>query len=99
MGREHRGKTSMMIFGQPQREDIELVVAREHRIERGEIAKRLLHHLRSCVDEDPVYCRSGIAELFRTTSREQQPQRVFSLSFLVERADDLAQVIDTIVRG
>jgi len=41
-----------------------------------------LPSLRSCIDEDPMYCWSGIAELFRAASREQQPQRVFSLSFL-----------------
>ena len=55
MRREHRGETSMMVFGQPQREDIEFVIAGEHGIEGGEIAKRLLHHLSPGIDEDPMH--------------------------------------------
>ena len=42
----------MMVFREPQRKDVELAVAGEHRIERGEIAKRLFHHLRPRIDED-----------------------------------------------
>src|SRR5258708_2127151 len=99
MRSEHRRQPGMVVFRQPQREDIELVVAREHRIKSREIAKRLFHHLRSCIDEDPMYCWSGIAELFRAMSREQQPQRVFPLGLLVERANDLTQIVDTVVRG
>ena len=60
----------MVVFCQPQREDIELVVAGEHRIEGGEIAKRLLHHLRSRIDEDPMHSGNNVAELLRASRRE-----------------------------
>ena len=51
----------MMVFAQPQREDIELAIAGEHRVERGEIAKRLFHHLRPRIHEDPMHSGSDVA--------------------------------------
>ena len=67
---EHRGETSMMVLCQPQRKDVELVIAGEHGIEGGEIAKRLLHHLRSRIDEDPMHRGHNVAELLRASRRE-----------------------------
>jgi hypothetical protein len=89
----------MVVLGQPQREDIEFMVAGEHRVERGEIAQRLFHHLCPCIDEDPMHSRGGVAELFGTASRKEQPERIFSLGLLVEVRDDFTEVIDVDVRG
>ena len=61
MRREHRGETSMMVFSQPQRKDVELVIAGEHGVEGGEIAKRLLHHLSPGIDEDPMHSGDGVS--------------------------------------
>ncbi len=59
--REDGGEPRVMIFRQPHREDIELAIAGKHGIERGEIAKRLFHHLRARIDEDPMHGWDGIA--------------------------------------
>ena len=59
----------MMVLGQPQREDIELVIAGEHRIERREIAKRLLHHLRAGIHKDPMHSGNDVAKLLRGCER------------------------------
>ncbi len=89
----------MVVFSQPQREDIELLIAGEHRIERREIAKRLFHHLGAGIDEDPMHSGSDVAKLLWAAGGEQQAEREFALRLLVERADDFAQVIDVVVRG
>ena len=69
----------MMVLREPQRKDIELVIAGEHRIERGQVAKRLFHHLRSGIDEDAMHSGDGVAQLLLAASCQQQPQRVFAL--------------------
>ena len=61
MRSEHRRETSMMVFGQPQREDVEFMVAGEHGIEGGEISQHLLHHLSPCIDEDPMHDGDGVS--------------------------------------
>ena len=43
------------------REDVELVVAGEHRIERRQVAKRLFHDLRPRIDEDAMHSGHDIA--------------------------------------
>src|SRR6185437_15567088 len=87
----------MVFFTEPHRKDIELLVAGEHGIESTEIAKGLLDHLCPRIDEDPMHGGSGTAELLRAIGSEQQAQRVFTLRFLVQLADDKAQVIDAAV--
>ena len=52
----------MMVLCQPHREDIELVIAGEHRVERGEVAKRLLHHLGARIHEDAMHSGSDARE-------------------------------------
>ena len=56
--REDGRQPGMMVFRQPHREDIELPIAGEHRVERGEIAQRLFHDLCACFDEDAMHSRS-----------------------------------------
>ncbi len=68
--REHGGQTRMVILSQPQREDIELLIAREHRVERREISKRLFHHLSAGIDEDPMNGRDGVAKLLCASGGE-----------------------------
>jgi hypothetical protein len=51
----------MMFLTDPHREDVELPIAWEHRIERAEIAKRFLHHLSPRIDEDPMHGGRSIA--------------------------------------
>ena len=58
---EHGRQPRMVFFTEPHREDVELPIAGEHRIERAEIAKRLLDHLRPRIDEDPMHGGRGIA--------------------------------------
>ena len=50
----------MMILGKPQRKDVELVIAGEHRVERGQIAKRLFHHLGPRVYKHPMDGRNDV---------------------------------------
>ena len=58
MRREDRGQPRMVVFRKPHREDIELLIAGEHRVERGEIAKRLFHDLCPCFHEDAMHSGS-----------------------------------------
>ena len=99
MGSKDGRQAGMVLLGQPQREDIELSVAGEHRVEGGKIAQRLLDHLRPRIDEDPVNGGDGVAQLLGAVGGEQQPKRIFALALLVERADDFTQVIHTAVGG
>ncbi len=87
----------MMIFGQPQWKDIELVIAGEHGVEGREIAKCLLHHLRTRIHKYPMHRGNDVAELVRTRGRQKQTKRKLALGFLVGRTDNLAEVIDVIV--
>ena len=71
----HRPKIStrpplIMVLPKPQREDVELVVAGEHRIEAGEVAKGLLHHLGAGIDEDSMDAGDGAAELLGGLGRQ-----------------------------
>ncbi len=86
-----------MVLCEPQWKDIELVIAGEHRIKGGQVAQRLFHHLRSGIDEDAMHSGYDVAQLLLTASCQQQPQGVFPLGLLIERADDFAQVIDMVV--
>ena len=61
MRSEHRGEASMMVLGEPQWEDIELVIAREHRVEGGEIAKGFLHHLSPCIHKHSMDGRNDVS--------------------------------------
>src|SRR5580692_11450029 len=54
MWSEDAGETSMVVFAQPQRIDIELPVARKHRVERREIAVGLLDDRGACVHKQTV---------------------------------------------
>jgi len=57
-----------MVFRQPHWEDVEPLIAREHRVEGGEIAERLLHHLGPRIHKDTMHIGSNIAELLWTVS-------------------------------
>ena len=76
MRSEHGGEPRMMVLCQPQREDIELLIAGEHRIERREVAKRLLHHLRARIDKDPMHSwdvsRGAVPALRPASSRRRE---------------------------
>ena len=89
----------MMVLCQPQRKDVELVIAWKHGVEGGEIAKRLLHHLRPRIDEDPMHRGNNVAELLRASRREQEAKRELALGLLVERPDNFAEVVYVIVCG
>ena len=52
---EHGGEPRVVILRQPQREDVELLIARKHGIERRQVPKRLFHHLRAGIHKDPVH--------------------------------------------
>ena len=65
MRSEHRRETSVMIFGQPHRKDVELVVARKHGVEGREIAERLFHHLGAGIYENPMHRWHDIVKLVR----------------------------------
>ena len=75
------------------------MIAGKHRIEGGEIAKRFLHHLRPRIHKDTMHSGNDVAELLRAARRQKQTQRKLTLGFLVQRPDDLAQVIDVVVGG
>lgn len=97
MRREDRREPGIVIFRQPQREDIELSVAGEHCLERGKVPERLLHHLCTGLYEDAVHCRGNVQEFRPTPGSDEQAERELSLRFLVERADDISEVIDLII--
>src|SRR6185437_10083187 len=88
------GEPRVVVFAEPHWEDIEFSVAGEDGIERREVSKSLLHDLGARFDEDTMHSRSKGMEVFHAAGRDEQPEGVFTLSFLVERANDLAQVID-----
>ena len=89
----------MMIFRQPHVEDVELVVTGKHGVESGEIAKRFLHHLRTRIDEDAMHGGRDAAQFIHTARGHKEAQRIFTLCFLVELANDFAKVINLVVRG
>src|SRR5690348_420608 len=91
--RKDRGQARVMVFAQPHREDVELPVAGEQCVERGKITKRLLHNLRARFNEDAMHSGRDGMKLACAACSHEQPQGVFALGFLIERTDDLAQII------
>ena len=63
-GRESR----MVVLGEPHGEDIELLIAWEHRVESREIAERFLNDLGSRVHKNSMDNRRDFSELFWAAS-------------------------------
>jgi hypothetical protein len=76
----------MMIFGEPHRKDIELPIARKHRIEGRQASQCFFHHLRPRIDECELH-------------GHKKAKGKLALSLLIERTDHLAQVIDLGIGG
>ena len=55
MRSEHGGQPCVMVLRKPLREDVELLIAGEHRIERRQAAESFFHYLRPCVHENAVH--------------------------------------------
>ena len=87
----------MVILCQPHREDIEFLIAGEHRVERREVSKRLLHHLGASVHKDAMHSGRDALKLFRTARCDQEPEREFALRLLVEGTDDIAEIVYVVV--
>ena len=66
---EDRRHPRMVVLGQPKRKDVEFAVGREHRVERGEIAKALLDHLGAGINESAMHGRNNLMELFHALRR------------------------------
>src|ERR1700733_5661221 len=96
---EHRGEASVMVLCQPQREDVELVIAGKHRIKRRQIPERLLHDLCTCIHKDAMDRRYRIPELFFASACQQGAQGKLALRLLIEGTNNFAQVIYIAVRG
>ena len=88
-----------MILCQPHRKDVELAVAGKHGVERGKIAQRLFHDLRPRIDEDAMHGGRNAAQLVHAVRGHKEAKRELALRLFVERADDIAQVIDLRVGG
>lgn len=48
------------------------------------VAKRLFHHLRPRIDEDPMHSGNGVTELLPAAAGQQQTQGVFPPGLLIE---------------
>ncbi len=82
-----------MVFSQPHREDLELLVAGEKGVERGQVPDRLFHDLGPGVDEGPVHGGAAIAELLGAVAGQKDGEAVEPLGLLVQRPDRIAQVV------
>ena len=89
----------MVVLGQPHGEYIEFLVAGKHRVERGEIAERFFHDLRSRIDENAMHGGRDGSQPIQAARSHKKTKPVFALCLLVERTDDLAEVIDLRVCG
>ena len=74
----------MMVLCQPQRKDVELVIAWKHGVEGGEITKRLLHDLRPRIHKYPMHRGNDVAELLWAARRQQQTKGKLAMGLLVE---------------
>ena len=73
---EHRGEPRVMVFCEPQRKDIELVIAGEHRIEGGQdcpasLPSPALGHRRRC-DAQRVWCHATAPALRAASSSRSE---------------------------
>ena len=94
MKREDRREPRVVVLGQPHREDVKPAVTGKHGIERREIPEGCLDDLGARLHENAMHSWSDPEQLGLAASRNQKTERVFALGLLIERADELAQVID-----
>ncbi len=85
MRREDAGQACVVVFAEPQRIHIELPVAGEHGIERGQIAKGLFDDGSPCIHEQAVYAGRRRTQLCGRRCGQEQPEGVVPLGQLVER--------------
>ena len=67
-------KPRMVLLTQPERKDIETLVAREDSIVGRQITERFLHHLRPRIDKYAVHGRNGIEELLLALCCDEKPE-------------------------
>ena len=83
MRRKNGRESCVMVLGEPHGENIELLIAGEHRIKSEEIADNLLNDLGSSVHKDSMDNRSHFPELFWAASGKQETERELAMPLFV----------------